>query len=374
MQLRYFGGLPVHEIAAMLELSPSSVEKDLQRPVPIFMESCPMSDTLSPERYVLLCDLVDRAQSFPAEDRVAFLETECAEDAILLRQARNMLAYRDEAIGRRFLTGTAPVSIKSVGGPSAQTLCGFKLGPYQIEAQIAVGGMGVVYRAQRVDDYSESVAIKVIRPGMCSDDVVQRFLAERQVLAGLRHPNIATLLDGGTMADGQPYFVMEYIEGEPITTFCDRRQLSVQQRLLLFKKTAAAVQYAHQRTVLHRDLKPNNILITPKGDVKLVDFGIAKIVRPPAMGRQPANTLPQDRALTPDYASPEQVRGDMALITSDVYSLGVVLYELLAGRPPFDLSALSWAQVETVICQQTPEAPSTAIGYRAEVGGRLAGK
>src|SRR6185295_1160211 len=210
-----------------------------------------------------------------------------------------------------------------------------RLGPYRLLRRIGVGGMGTVYLARRDDDqYDRLVAVKVLRSGLIDTELRHRFLAERQILARLEHPNIARLYDGGSTEDGRPYLVMEMIEGTPVDEYCDRRRLTVDQCLELFRRIGAAVQYAHQNLLVHRDLKPGNILITAEGEPKLLDFGIAK-----RLGEEPAGdphlTRTGLRMLTPSYASPEQVKGDAITTASDVYSLGVLLYELLAGRSPY---------------------------------------
>jgi eukaryotic-like serine/threonine-protein kinase len=213
-------------------------------------------------------------------------------------------------------------------------MIGRRLGTYEIVEQIGEGGMGEVYRAIRADDqYHKQVAIKLVRASQNSDFVIRRFKNERQILATLDHPNIARLLDGGTTEEGIPYFVMELIEGQPITEYCDSRNLTIAERLKLFVAVCSAVQYAHQRLIVHRDIKPGNILVTREGTPKLLDFGIAKIVDTDS-GAGPA-TLTIFRALTPGYASPEQVKGEPITTVSDVYALGVVLYELLTGQHPY---------------------------------------
>src|SRR5262249_46060710 len=200
------------------------------------------------------------------------------------------------------------------------------------------GGMGVVYEAERDDEqFQRQVALKIIKRGMDTDFVRDRFLRERQILASLDHPHIARLFDGGATPDGLPYFVMEFVAGESITTYCRRRRLSVNEKLKLFRKVCSAVQHAHQKLVIHRDLKPSNILIAEDGAPKLLDFGIAKMLSPD--GSQ-TNTRTETalRLMTPEYASPEQARGQAVATTTDVYSLGVVLYELLTERRPHEFN------------------------------------
>ncbi len=253
-----------------------------------------------------------------------------------------------------------------------ETLAGRRIGPYQVIREIGSGGMGAVYLAARADEaYRKEVAIKLIPRGVCTHSVIQRFRTERQILAGLDHPNIARLLDGGATEDGLPYLVMEYIQGEPIDRYCEARRLSLVGRLRLFQSVCAAVHYAHQHLVIHRDIKPGNVLVTADGAPRLLDFGIAKLLSPePSSGAAAAGstTIP---VMTPAYASPEQVRGESITTASDVYSLGVLLYELLAGRRPYDVAGPTPAELERAVCRQEPERPSVVTG--GALGRRLRG-
>jgi eukaryotic-like serine/threonine-protein kinase len=229
---------------------------------------------------------------------------------------------------------------------------------YRIVRPIGRGGMGQVLLARRDDgSYEQEVAIKVVRRGMDSEDVLRRFRAERQILAGLKHPNIATLLDGGITEDGRPYFVLEFVAGLPITDYCETHDLPIEARLELFATTCAAVQYAHERGIVHRDLKPRNISVahgTPpaNGTVKLLDFGIARLLDPDTLDLTMAHTQTGSRLMTPEYASPEQLRGGVVGSESDVYSLGVVLHELVTGRRPHDLKGVPLGEIERVVCEQ----------------------
>ncbi len=276
----------------------------------------------------------------PPPERTAFLDTACAGDRALRREVERLLAA--DRTGAGFLE-RPPAELLSLALDEREE--GGSLGPYRLLRRIGSGGMGTVYLARREDEhYQRDVAVKVLRSGRASTEAFHRFLAERQILAHLEHPNIARLYDGGSTEDGRPYLVMELIEGMPVDKYCDRHRLTVDQRLGLFQKVCAAVQYAHQNLLVHRDLKPANILITPEGEPKLLDFGIAKRLAP-----EPGHldeTQSGMRMLTPSYASPEQVWGKAITTASDVYSLGVILYELLAGRRP---------------CKQNPERPSFAL-------------
>jgi len=236
------------------------------------------------------------------------------------------------------------------------------IGPYRLIRQLGQGGMGAVYLAERVDaEYQKQVAIKLIKRGMDSQFILRRFRNERQILASLDHPNIARLLDGGTTRDGRPFFVMEYIDGKPIGQYCDDRILSTAQRIQLFRTVCSAVHYAHQNLVIHRDIKPGNILITADGTPKLLDFGIAKLLNPEGAGDTIDATAAAIRLMTPEYASPEQVKGELVTTATDVYSLGVVLYELLTGHRPYRLTSHAPQEIARVICGVEPERPSTAV-------------
>ncbi len=222
--------------------------------------------------------------------------------------------------------------------------------------------MGTVYLAVRSDDvFQKRVAIKILDRGGDSASVVSRFRNERQILASLEHPNIAGLLDGGTTSDGLPFFAMEYVEGQPISDYCESRQLETTARLQLFRKVCSAVQYAHQNLIIHRDIKPANVLVTSDGTPKLLDFGIAKLLNPELGSHALAPTMLGMHLMTPEYASPEQVRGEPVTTSTDVYSLGVLLYELLTGQPPYRLNSRAPAEVARVVCESVPIKPSTVV-------------
>ncbi|HEX7880293.1 MAG TPA: serine/threonine-protein kinase, partial [Candidatus Eisenbacteria bacterium] len=241
---------------------------------------------------------------------------------------------------------------------------GMRLGPYRLEEEIGHGGMGIVFRATRDDEnFTKEVAVKLIDPGRRSDDILRRFRAERQILAMLDHPHIARLVDGGTAPDGSPYLVMDFVSGRPLLEYCDHHRLGIDQRLALFLAVCDAVQFAHQRLVVHRDLKSDNILVTDDGTPRLLDFGIARLLTPE--GDTGTLTLPMQRMLTPDYASPEQVRGEPVTVAGDVYSLGVILYELLSGSRPHKFKTRSPEEILRVITQEEPVAPSAAMARSA---------
>lgn len=294
----------------------------------------------------------------PPEARSSYLAMICDPDTGLYREVASLLAAHEEAEG--FLVEPAVVSqLLDTTTPLEQ------LGPYHVLKELGHGGMGTVFLAERADgQYEQLVAIKVVRLGAGAEIIARRFQAERQILARLQHPHIATLYDGGTTDDGRPYLVMEYIDGSRIDTYCRDHDLSIPQRIALFRTVCETVQYAHQHFIVHRDIKPDNILITPEGTVKLLDFGIAKLldVEPPTHPDQTGlNTLTTMGmpVLTPEYASPEQILGGSITTASDVYSLGVVLYELLCGRRPHQLAARSELPVLLrAVCEDDVSPPS----------------
>src|SRR5271163_1358159 len=297
------------------------------------------------------------------ELRPGYIAKATGDDSELRGELESLIAAHDAA-SDDFLNTPAAATGAFAEAPGPDPWVGKHIGPYQLIEEIGSGGMGEVYRAIRVDDeYQKQVAIKLIRIGQDSAFVVQRFRNERQILASFEHPNIARLLDGGTTAEGLPYFAMEFIEGEPIDVYCDRTRLDISARLRLFLQVCGAVQYAHQRLIIHRDLKPNNILVGADGVPKLLDFGIAKILERGAGSESTAHTKTNFTMLTPAYASPEQATGQPITTSSDVYSLGVILYELLTGRKPRFASAAP---------TEEPRRPSAAV-RRLEAGRGMTG-
>ncbi len=286
--------------------------------------------------------------------RQSLLATIAEGDPALAREVRSLLSAHEEATG--FLAHPPVPDDPSAVSP------GERLGPYRIIEEIGRGGMGVVYRAVRDDEsYTKEVAIKLIYPGMRSEEILKRFRAERQILALLDHPHICKLIDGGTAPDGSPFLVMDNVVGKPLHEYCDGHRLGIDRRLAIFLSVCDAVQFAHQRLVIHRDLKPDNILVTEDGSPRLLDFGIARLVSPDAGALPTTVTAPMNRLLTPDYASPEQVRGDLVTVAGDVYSLGVILYELLSGRRPLEFATRTPEEILRVVCAQEPASPSTAM-------------
>ena len=305
----------------------------------------------------------ERALELEAEPREAFLRTLEADDADLAARVRGLLDAHAQT-GSGFESPVSPVSLgDAFDDDGVDAWIGRRVGVYDITRRIGVGGMGAVYEAVRADDqYRKRVAIKLLRALTVSDSAVRRFRRERQILATLEHPHIARLLDGGVTTDGHPFFAMEYVEGDALTTYCDSRALPIATRLGLFRQVCSAVQFAHQSLIVHRDLKPANILVSADGQVKLLDFGIASLL-PSALDDAEEHTLTRAgaRALTPGYASPEQLLGQPVGTRSDVYSLGVVLYELLCGKRPFDSRDSSRWDVERALSGRSPERPSAAL-------------
>ena len=322
-----------------------------------------MADSSNSERRILVKRVFDETVALPPAERTAYLGRTCAGDSALKRDVESLLAS-SQTIDSSIAT-TAPLN-QPLTAPSSSTRLGSRVGVYEIVAEIGSGGMGDVYRAARADgQFEKEVAIKLVRHGMNLRVVLDRFRMERQILAGLDHPNIARLLDGGTTADGLPYLVMELVAGVPIDSYCDQRRLNIAQRLRLFEKVCAAVQYAHQRLVIHRDIKPNNILVGEDGAPKLLDFGIAKLLDPAASAD--AVTL---QAMTPEYASPEQIRGESITTATDVYSLGVLLYQLLTGRSPYASDTRSPHGLANAICEIEPPLPSERVLRTEKFEGR----
>tara|TARA_R110002096_G_scaffold2619_3_gene13552 strand:+ start:254 stop:3097 length:2844 start_codon:yes stop_codon:yes gene_type:complete len=237
-----------------------------------------------------------------------------------------------------------------------------RIGAWTIRRRIADGGMGAVFLAERADDeYQQTVALKIMTAQLLAKDAVTRFRAERQILASLSHPNIAKLIDGGSTDENLPYLVLEYVDGLPIDQYCDDHQLSIPERLQIFIKVCKAVDFAHRNLIVHRDLKPNNILVDTNGEPKLLDFGIAKLLETSAVPQTVAVTREGMRAMTPEYASPEQVRGEPISVATDVYALGVLLYRLMTGQSPYGMSTSTRRDYEAAILDSEPRRPSTVV-------------
>jgi serine/threonine protein kinase len=294
------------------------------------------------------------------KDRSATLDRLCHDDAELRREVEGLLAYEDKAEAL-LNTVAAPGTSLRAPAPAPQAI-----GPYRILRELGRGGMGVVYLGERADgQYRKQVAIKLITSGHNDARMERRFRRERQILAQLEHNGIARLLDGGTTDEGHPYFVMEYVEGLPLADYCDRGRLAIAARLRLFLEVCDAVAYAHQQLIVHRDLKPGNILVTKEGTPKLLDFGLGRVLD--AEAGEEESTLTGFPLMTPAYASPEQVRAEPYTVSSDVYSLGVILYELLSGRRPYKVPTGSYLELARVISEQEP-VPLSQAGAQASAG------
>ena len=312
---------------------------------------------LNRERWARIEALYDDLLSMPRERRHAYIGEACGDDPALAEEILAMLAA-DE-------TG-APLEIERLvrddGVPDP--LIGTTIGPWRIIEGIGRGGAGAVYRVERCDgQYEQVAALKLLAPGILSRDAAARLASERRILARLIHPNIARLIDGGLTSSGTPYLVMEYVDGEPLTAWSDSRRLRIDDRLRLFQVVCGAVQHAHRALVVHRDLKPSNIYVSRTGDVKLLDFGIAKLLENDPLAQTPV-TRTGLRPLTLAYAAPEQVRGEAVTTAADVYGLGVVLYELLTGRRPHPVETLTAGEAERAILEQEPPAPSEVAESR----------
>jgi serine/threonine protein kinase len=307
---------------------------------------------MSPEAWRQAKHIFEQALDQESGARDAFIRQSCAGDPALYEEVASLLASHEEA-GDAFLSPLIEAS-------DTDRMEGRQLGPYRILHRIGHGGMGAVYLAERADEqFRRRVALKLVRPGLDDGQLMRRFHNERQMLAVLDHPDIVRLLDAGVTSDGIPYFVMDYVEGQPIDEFCQARALSIPERLELFRKVCAAVHYAHRNLVVHRDLKPSNILVTPEGEPKLLDFGIAKLLRP-EYGTGAIGLTRTMQPMTPEYASPEQMSGQPITTSSDVYSLGVLLYRLVTGRHPYEMNTTSAAEMERIVRETNPQRPSAA--------------
>lgn len=319
--------------------------------------------------------IFSEALELDPQARAEFLDKACRGDPELRQEVQSLLDANQNMGG--FLENRTswlnitrlPDHLTARENDPLGSLEGMQIGAYKLLEQIGSGGMSSVYLAERIDgQFRQRVAFKLLRYEMEGSDKERRLRLERQILAWLRHPNMPFLLDGGLTENGVPFLVMEYIDGEPIDRYCDRKRLFIEKRLELFLEVCEVVQYAHQNLVVHRDLKPSNILVTPEGWVKLLDFGIAKLLDFQKHGfGTTLYTLPGQRLMTPNYASPEQFRGDTITIASDVYSLGVLLCKLLSGHLPYNLDNRSILELEQIVNYQEPVAPSRLVTENYEL-------
>ncbi|HEX6898755.1 MAG TPA: serine/threonine-protein kinase [Thermoanaerobaculia bacterium] len=323
---------------------------------------------MDPQRWLQARNAFEEALDLPTADREAFLGRIGGHDPELRHEVEALLGWHGRAGGFLEEPPTAPEGILASPAPPRQ------VGPYRLLELLGEGGMGQVFRAERADDaFRKTVAVKILAAGLHRRDLAARFRAERQILAQLDHPNIARLLDGGATGDGRPYLVMEAVDGVPLDRYCEEKGLDVPARLRLFLKVCAAVRFAHQNLVVHRDLKPGNILVTAEGEPKLLDFGIAKLLEPGSLDLTVPPTASGLSPMTPRYASPEQVSERPVTVLSDVYALGVLLYELLTGRHPYLGEAGRLDEVVRAICETAPALPSEAAppGLRRRLAGDL---
>jgi len=332
---------------------------------------------MTPERWEKIESLFQAAADLPESDRPAFLSRESGGDDDLIREVERLLyssstssAFIETPVWNdgSMLTPSAKIGLSQALKDEEQHITsdnfvGRILGSYRLSREIGRGGMGAVYLAERADgEFQQRVAIKLIKRGMDSDFIIRRFRHERQILASFEHPYIARLIDGGTTSDGVPYFVMEFVEGRTFYSFCDDEGLDIRARIEVFQKVCSAIGYAHSRKIIHRDIKPSNILIDSQRTPKLLDFGIAKILDPNLIHESLNPTASMLRLMTPDYASPEQVQGYEVTPASDIYSLGVLLYELLTGHRPYNFAGRAIHEVSYVICNSMPKLPSQILG------------
>jgi len=312
-------------------------------------------NTETPERWNRIRDLFREALEQPEASRLGWLRDATEGDEGLFHAVANLLGAADGPGSITGIVGRAAAELAKRDAPGS-------IGRYEVIGLLGEGGMGDVYLARRADgEYTQQVAIKVLGSRRPGKELIRRFQAERQILANLDHPNIARLIDGGETEDGLPYLAMEFVSGTPITAYCNEKRLTLPERLRLFAKVCGAVENAHRNLVIHRDIKPSNILVTDEGEPKLLDFGIAKLLEPGSVEHTLVETLDSARLMTPRHASPEQVRGDRITIATDIYSLGVLLYELLSGHFPYEVTSTRPADIERAICESDPPSPSSRV-------------
>ncbi|SMO89253.1 serine/threonine-protein kinase [Gracilimonas mengyeensis] len=326
------------------------------------------------DRWQEVSDILDTLLTLPKEKQLTYLEDNFGGDQQLVQEVKDMLKAISESEKEAFLTGThaqkrtllAQFSKSTDHKLPQEQLLGEKVGPYQIEKLIAEGGMGNVYKAERVDgQFEQTVAVKFINHRNVNESIIQRFRQEQKILANLNHPNIASILDGGITESGFPYLIMEYINGRPIDEYCNRNQLNVKQRLRLFRKVLRVIDYAHSKLVVHRDLKPNNIFVMADGTVKILDFGIAKLLDDES-AENPLLTQTGQRLWTPHYAAPEQVLERPSQLQTDVYAAGILLYRLLTGCTPYNFDQKSLHEIEATILKETAPLPSQIVSANKE--------
>ena len=311
------------------------------------------------ENFLKTKELFGKALEVDASMRKKFLEDNCKENEELKNEVLSLFEFlenEDDFLEKPFEIPAESSEFET------DPFIGKQIGKYIIESEAGIGGMGVVYVGLRNDqEFEQKVAVKILKHGITSDYLLKRFQIERQTLASLQHSNIAKLLDGGSTEEGLPYLIMEFIEGTPITEFCDKNKLSIEERLELFRKVCLAVQYAHQNLIIHRDIKPGNILVTEDGTPKLLDFGIAKLIDEDLLEEDDGLTKTGVWHLTPEYSSPEQINGGRITTGSDIYSLGVLLYKILTGEQPYKITSSSPVTISKILQEENILKPSDKI-------------
>ena len=320
--------------------------------------------------------IIEYAIDLPPGDRAIYLEAACGADLALRARIEGMLAAGEDPNGmlERSIADVAGPLMLEVDGPLPPAIpLGAMFGPWRVVRELGHGGMGEVFLAERADgQFAQTAALKVVRRGREHDPLlIRRFLEERRILASLAHPNVARLLDGGVTPANLPWFAMEFVDGRPLDQYCDDRKLDVPARLALMEQILGAVAYAHRNLLVHRDLKPSNIFVTDDGTVKLLDFGIAKLLGEESLS-DPGLTIGYNRVMTPEYAAPEQVRGEAVTTATDIYALGAVLYQLLTGQRAHRFDKRTAAEIERMVCETDPEAAQSRRTRHAHRRPRLA--
>lgn len=312
---------------------------------------------MNPTKWAKISEIIETALEKTEPERSIYLTQICGADKELRHEIDSLLSYEEtenDVFENKQLNPLTFGEIDKI----PNNYIGKQIGKYKITKPLGEGGMGAVFLGERNDgEFEQEVAIKLLKQGFVSKVALSRFVSERKILARLHHRFIAQLLDGGTTEEGMPFLIMEYVEGLPLLEYCREKNLGLKERLELFQNICSAVQYAHQHLVIHRDLKPSNIIVSNDGTPKLLDFGISKLV---SQDIDEMQTQTEFRALTPAYASPEQIRGEPISTASDIYSLGVILYELLTGKRPYETDSKNFSQIIKIICEDEPTRPSLA--------------